>query len=115
MKTGQVVLAELPQVDGRKKVRPALLLKQMPGRGHWLVCGISTRHYEFVEGFDILLDAKHPDFSSSGLLEPSIIRLGFLAVLPTEHLKGSIGDISDNTYQKIISTLTLYLLKNQVG
>jgi len=110
MEAGQVILAELPQADGRRKPRPALLLKQMPGRGHWLVCGISTRLYEYVEGFDVLVDSRHPDYAGSGLLEPSVIRLGFLAVLPTEHIKGAIGLVSSATYNTLVTNLTRYLL-----
>lgn len=43
MKEGHVVLTPLPQADGQIKSRPALLLRQLPPFGDFLVCGISTQ------------------------------------------------------------------------
>ena len=43
MKEGDIVLALLPQTDGRGKYRPAVVLRRMPGFGDLLVCGVSTQ------------------------------------------------------------------------
>jgi mRNA interferase MazF len=43
MKSGDIVLASLPQADGKTKLRPALVLKQMLPYKDLLVCGISTQ------------------------------------------------------------------------
>jgi mRNA interferase MazF len=109
MEAGQIIVAELPQADGKRKPRPALLLKRMPGRGDWLVCGISTQLYEYIKGFDVLLDAHHPDYAESGLLDASVIRLGYLTVLPSGQIKGAIGAVGESTYRLLISNLTAYL------
>ena len=52
MKEGDIVLALLPQTDGRGKFRPAVLLRRMPGFGDLLVCGISTQLRQQVADFD---------------------------------------------------------------
>ena len=41
MNEGDVVLTPLPQANGLVKLRPAILLRQMPSFGDWLVCGVS--------------------------------------------------------------------------
>lgn len=110
MEAGQVIVTELPQADGARKTRPALLLKKMPGRGDWLICGISTQLHECIKGFDVVIDAKHPDFIDSKLSKPSVVRLGFLAVVPSRQIKGSIGAVGDTTYQLLMSNLTKYLV-----
>lgn len=109
MNVGDVAKARLQQADGSYKLRPVLLLKQMPPFNDWLVCGISTQLRQFVVDFDILLDASHPDFVQSGLVAPSIIRLGFMAVLPSSAIQGVIGQVSEATYQEIIQNLVNHL------
>lgn len=42
MNPGDIVKAKLNQADGKIKFRPALLIKQMPPFGDWLVCGINS-------------------------------------------------------------------------
>ena len=49
---GDIALASLPQADGLIKQRPALLLRQMPPFGDWLVCGISTQLRQRVADLD---------------------------------------------------------------
>jgi mRNA interferase MazF len=52
---GDIALASLPQSDGFIKPRPAVLLRQMPPFGDWLVCGISTQLHQRVVGLDELI------------------------------------------------------------
>ena len=54
----------------------------MPPYGDLLVCGVSTQLRQRVAGFDDQIGPGDPDFRASGLKAPSLIRLGFLAVLP---------------------------------
>jgi len=42
MKEGAIVLTPLPQSDGKIKNRPAVVLREMPLFGDFLVCGVST-------------------------------------------------------------------------
>lgn len=80
MKEGNIVLALLPQTDGRGKYRPAVVLRRMPGFGDLLVCGVSTQLRQRVADFDEIIEPSQADFKASGLKAPSLIRLGFLAV-----------------------------------
>ena len=82
MKEGDVILTPISQADGSVKNRPAVVLREMPRYHDLLVCGVSTQIHQRVEGFDEIVSPGDPDFSSSGLLSESLIRLGFLAVLP---------------------------------
>ena len=43
MKEGAIVLTPLPQSDGKIKNRPAVVLREMPLFGDFLVCGVSTQ------------------------------------------------------------------------
>jgi mRNA interferase MazF len=109
MKEGDIVLTLLPQTDGQGKNRPALVLRRMPGFGDLLVCGISTQLRQQVPGFDETIEPTHPDFKLSGLKAPSLIRLGFLAVLPASSFLGKIGSISGQRHQRLLARLSHYL------
>lgn len=109
MTAGDVVLTPLPQADGRLKPRPAVLLKKLPPFGDWLVCGVSTQLQQEVAGFDDIIDLSHPDFSGSGLKAVSLIRLGFLAVLPESHFLGILGAISAERHRTLLHRLSAFL------
>lgn len=111
MNPGDIVLVALPQANGQIKRRPALLLKQMPGHGDWLLCGISSQLQHFIPGFDEKLDEAHTDYSGSGLQVASIIRLGFLTVIPTTKIPGAVGNLGAATLKKLIGNLARYLKK----
>ena len=114
MTEGDVVLTPLPQADGRTKPRPAILLRQVPPFNDWLVCGVSTQLHHEVVGFDEVIELSHTDFAGSGLKAPSLIRLGFLAVLPTEALLGVLGSISPERHGRLLQRLG-ELLQRQRG
>ncbi len=42
MKEGDVILTPVPQADGTIKIRPAVILREMPPYKDFLVCGVST-------------------------------------------------------------------------
>jgi mRNA interferase MazF len=103
MKEGDIVLALLPQCDGQIKNRPTVVLRGMPGFGDLLVCGVSTQLRQQVAGFDEIIDPSHPNFATSGLKAPSLIRLSFLTVLPVRKFLGVIGSISSERHQRLLS------------
>ncbi len=111
MKQGNIILSVLPQSDGKLKLRPVLLLKQLPGHGDWIVCGISSQLHQYIPNFDLLIETTHADYKKSGLKMPGVIRLGFLAVIPAEAIAGSIGEISSTSVNGLLKTLSDYLLK----
>ncbi len=69
------MLIHLPQADGNTKLRPVLLLKQLPGYNDFLVCGISTQLHHLIQNFDELIDEKSNRSAETGLRQSSIIRL----------------------------------------
>jgi len=71
---------------------------------------LSTQIHQRVEGFDEIVSPGDPDFSSSGLLSESLIRLGFLAVLPRKSIAGSIGAISSELHKRLLKRLSDYLV-----
>ena len=110
MKEGDIVLTPLPQADGQIKNRPAILLREMPPFGDFLVCGVSTQLHQQVPGFDEAISPTDDDFRSSGLLAESIIRLGFLAILPRSNIVGAIGSIAPKRHKRLLTTLSDYLM-----
>jgi len=102
----------LPQADGKTKLRPVLLLRQLPlPHNDFLICGISTQLHQMIKDFDELISTRDDDFKISGLIQESIIRLSFLAVIPLNLIAGKIGRISEKRHQKILQRLSDYLLK----
>jgi mRNA interferase MazF len=110
VKEGEVILASLPQADGARKLRPALLLRILPPFGDYLACGVSTQLHQAIPGFDEVLRNEHPDFVDSGLLANSVIRLGFLAVLTSQRIVGSIGHISPDRHARLLRRLSQHLV-----
>ena len=109
MKEGDIVLVLLPQSDGGVKYRPALVLRRTPGFDDLLVCAISTQLRRRVHDFDDMIESSHGDFKASGLKITSLIRLGFLAVLPASSFLGKIGSISAKRHHLLLSKLSEYL------
>ena len=111
MKEGDIVLTPVPQANGQIKNRPALFLRAMPPFNDALVCGVSTQLQQQVSGFDEIIRRQDMDFSSSGLVTDSVIRLGFLAVIPQNKIIGSIGSIATSRHQRLLQNLSDHLLK----
>lgn len=111
MREGDIILTNLPQSDGNIKLRPVLLLKQLPGYYDFLVCGISAQLHQLIQHFDELIDERSSRFIQTGLRQSSIIRLGFLSVLPKNKISGSIGKIDPALHKKLLQRLANFLLK----
>jgi mRNA interferase MazF len=111
---GAVVLVVLPQADGDRKTRPAVVLRAMPPFGAWLVCGISTQLHHAVGDFDEVIGPEDADYRISGLKAVSLIRLGFLAVLSGAEILGEIGSLSPDRHQRLLGRLSRHLLAGAV-
>ena len=112
MKEGNIILTPLPQAGEIIKNRPALLLCELPPFGDSLVCGISTQIHQAVPDFNDIIAKQHVDFSSSGLLSDSVIRLGFLAVLPRQRILGTIGSVAPERHARLLTNLSKHLVSN---
>jgi mRNA interferase MazF len=111
MKEGDVILTPVPQADGAIKNRPAIILREMPPYRDLLVCGVSTQLNQQVKDFDELISPSDADFAASGLRSESLIRLGFLAVLPRSSIIGAMGSVSPRRHRRLLKRLSDYLVK----
>lgn len=109
MKAGDVVLVPMPTADGKTKQRPALLLRKMPKYDDWMVCGISSQLWEFQKGLDFLLKKDHPDFKISGLKHDAVVRVGYVAVVTSSGIQGSIGKLNRKTHREILQQLSDFI------
>ena len=105
MREGDIILTPIPQAGGKVKNRPAIFLREMPPFRDALVCGVSTQTHQLAPNSDELITNQDSDVSSSGLVSDSIIRLGFLAVLPRRNIIGSIGSISPERHRRLFEYL----------
>jgi mRNA interferase MazF len=113
VKEGDIALAPLPQADGQVKNRPVVLLRRLPPFGDFLVSGVSTQLHLRVEGFDEEIAVGDPEFAASGLKAASLIRLGFLAVLPDSALLGRIGAVSSERRVRLVANLCRHLCSQE--
>ena len=81
----------------------------MPPFRDLLICGISTQLHQAAKGFDEVIAPGDADFAVSGLKAASLIRLGFLAIVPRGKVAGAIGNIAPERYQRLRQTLGDYL------
>jgi mRNA interferase MazF len=86
-----------------------VLLHRLPPFGDFLVCGVSTQIHQRVADFDEVIAPGDMEFSASGLKAASLIRLGFLAVLPGAALLGRIGAISSARRERLLANLCRHL------
>jgi mRNA interferase MazF len=111
MKEGDIALVELLQADKKKKLRPVLLLRKMQGYDDFLVCGISSQLRQEIKGFDWVIPEGSIDFRQSGLKSGSLVRLGFLAVVPEQSIPGGIGNVSQERLNALREKLADYIRK----
>ena len=62
---GLVVLVRFPQVEleFQGKIRPAVVIRRLPGGyDDWLICMVSSRLPQSLEGFDEIISNEDSDF-----------------------------------------------------
>ena len=111
MKESDVVLVAVPQANGSTKNRPTVILREMPPFKDLLVCGVSTQLRQEVKGFDEIIAPTDDDFKATSLIGTSLIRLGFLTVVPQSQIVGTIGSISSARHQRLLKNLSEYLIQ----
>jgi PemK-like protein. len=109
MKEGDIVLIDLPQSGGGSKLRPALILKQLPKYNDFLVCGISSQISQYINDFDEILNEQDVEFKQTGLHKTSVIRIFFLAVVSSQNISGSIGAIQSILHKDLLQRLAKFL------
>lgn len=111
MNPGEVVLISLVQFAGAApKLRPALLLAELPGPyQNLLLCGISTQLHQLEPKWDELIQTGAADFKSSGLRHDSIIRLSYLHAADPSEISGVIGSVASARLQRLLQRLSDHL------
>lgn len=109
MQAGNIALVEMPQSDGNYKLRPALILKELPKYNDFLVCGISTQISQYIKSFDEILNESDSFFKETGLRKTSLIRLFFIAIVPSEKISGGIGKIPVDLHKDLVQRLAKFL------
>ena len=112
MRESDVVLCPFLIADGTFKHRPAIILREMCPFGDLLLCGVSTQLRHEVKDFDEIIALGDDDFTQSGLLKTSLIRLGYLALIPQDRIVGVIGEISKTRHRRLLKNLSAYLMEN---
>jgi mRNA interferase MazF len=110
MQAGKIVLVDLLQSDGQYKLRPALVLKQLPKFNDFVVCGISTQLHQHLPGIDELIHETDPVFAETGLQKSSVVRLLYLAVVPNKQVAGTIGQMVPSLHKKLLKRLADFLV-----
>ncbi len=111
MSPAEIGLVSIPQVGGGPaKLRPALLLASLPGPyQNLLLYGISTQLHAQVSGWDELIAQTDNDFTSSGLHQPSLIRLSYLYAAALQEIVGIIGAIDAVRLDRLLLRLANHL------
>ncbi|MFY9608892.1 MAG: transcriptional regulator [Blastocatellia bacterium] len=110
MQEAEVVIVAMRQANGVVKDRPAIILREMPPFRDLLVCGVSTQLRHAAKDFDEIISPADSDFVGSGLNAESLIRVGFLIVIPRQEIVGSIGSISSERHKRHLKRLSDYLI-----
>jgi mRNA interferase MazF len=112
LQPGHIVVFPFPQTNlTQGKLRPALLIAQLPGHHHdWLTCMISSQVKHFIPQLDELITSQDADFNLSGLSTTSVIRVSRLAVSSEAIFVGKLGEISQARIQRIRQNLSNWIL-----
>ena len=110
MLAGDVVLAELQQSDGGRKLRPSIILKSILPFDDVLLCGVSKQLHQISYGLDELIKADDGDFAQTGLLYPSLIRLGWLQTISESDIRGVVGSVSKARLNRLLVRLSSFII-----
>jgi len=112
IREGMVVLVPFPHAEtaSEGKVRPAVVIRRLPGAYEdWLICMLSSRIAQAIDGFDEVVAEADDDFAGSGLKIRSVVRVTRLAVCHDSLMLGAIGRIADTRLVRIRQRLSTWL------
>lgn len=107
MTKGKVVLVPFPFDDlSATKVRPAVCLTNPIGvHRHVILAFITSQSPARLASSDIMLDARDPDFSATGLRVSSTLRLHRLTTVATSIIQRELGKLSPHTQVEVNAKL----------
>lgn len=109
---GDIVLIRYPNTDGSQgKRRPAVLVKRVGNNfGDWIVCMVSTRLHQCIEGLEVVITAEEPDFSATGLRADSLLRTSRLAVVSESIFELELGKLSPQRLREVKERLANWVV-----
>lgn len=113
MEAGSIVRAALPQADGLRKPRPAILIARFPPFDDWLLVGISSHLELAVPDLDVIIDPSDAGFADTGLNYAGVARLGFAHIVPKKSVEGVVGKVSKATLELIKKRFTDHILSSR--
>ncbi|OGP87021.1 MAG: PemK family protein [Deltaproteobacteria bacterium RBG_16_48_10] len=104
---GHIAYVQLPNTDlSQGKNRPVLIIGKCPGKfDDWLICPVSSRQYQATPGVDELVNPGEADYTATGLVVPSVIRVCRLAVVESSLLIGAIGVVDPARLARVKASL----------
>ena len=107
MTKGKVVLVPFPFDDlSATKVRPAVCLTNPIGvHRHVVLAFITSQVPAPLVSSDIVLDARDPDFSATGLRVSSTLRLHRLITVATSIIQRELGELSPRMQAEVNAKL----------
>jgi mRNA interferase MazF len=98
---GAVVLVPFPFSDlSRSKLRPAVVLAYA-GRGDYVLCQVTSNLYSDPHAVPL----SDEDFRAGSLRRESYARPGKLFTANRSLLRTKVGDLQDESFQRIITTI----------
>jgi mRNA interferase MazF len=107
MKRGTVVLTPFPFTDltGRK-VRPALVVSRSDRPGSDVILAfISTYRGQVLLTTDLLVEASHAEFGTTGLKTSSVVKLDKLVTVEASVVLGELGELPAELMQQVTDKL----------
>ena len=114
MKRWDVVLLAYPFDDWTgAKVRPAVAVSSddYNRRSENGVFILITSNTERRSDFDILLSESHPDFTRSGLVKASMIRVDMIWTLKQMLVRKTLGTVGEQIQREILERIRRLLLE----
>lgn len=109
MKQGTIVLTHFPFSDlSASKRRPAIVIsKNNEKNTDIIVAYISSKITGQISETDYVLKTSHKDFTNSGLLKDSIIKLNKLVTVDKKLFTGELGFVSKEIMEEILLRLKI--------
>ena len=116
IRPGDLVVFRFPQTDLEQgKLRPALLLRQIPNDyGDWLVCMVSSQLHHQIKDLELIISRADLGFERTGLKGDSLIRSSRLAVVGEDIFEGKLGLLQPEMLQVVRERLSTWIASNDL-
>jgi len=108
MTRGEIVIVDFRSVNPKAGVRPALVVqndRDNARMSNTIVAQVTTNVRRMGQDTQILIDANHPDWVSSGLRHPSVVNCSNVYTIEQRDVARIIGFLSVPTMQTIDTCL----------